>query len=274
MPRLMGALRVLGFFSLIIVLSPVQFVFKRAHPERPFAIPQLFHRLLVKVLGFRVRRHGAPLATGPTFFVSNHASYLDIPVLNSLTPAAFVAKADVRKWPMIGWLAEQQGTVFIERVAARAGAQKNILREHLMAGKSLVLFPEGTSTEGLSVLPFKSSLFSAVEGLKVSVQPISITCTEMDSLPITRALRPYYAWYGDMTLMGHLWNVFKFGRYTLDVVYHPAVPADSFTDRKTLANYCQQQVARGIQQSISGRGFDLPQIVVASAPVLIEAKQS
>ena len=90
-------------------------------------------------------------------------------------------------------------------------------------------------------------------GKPVTIQPISIACTEIDGLPITRAWRPYYAWFGDMTLIGHLWNVFKLGRFTVDVVFHPPTSPQPFADRKVLARYCQQQVAHGIEQCLTGR---------------------
>ena len=87
----------------------------------------------------------------------------------------------------------------------------------------------------------------------LTIQPISILCTELDGLPVTRAWRPFYAWYGDMEFVPHLWNVFKMGRFTIDATFHPAVKRASFADRKALAIYCQQQVGRGIEQCLTGR---------------------
>ena len=255
-----GFMRVVGFFALIIIMSPVHLIHSAFKPEHPFRVPQIFHRLLIRVLGFQVRVHGQMSAEVPTLFVSNHVSYLDIPVLGALIPAAFVAKAEVSSWPLIGTLAKMQNTVFIERRAAKASSHRSHLSERLEKGQSLILFPEGTSSDGMQVLPFKSSLFSVVEKAAaekiVTVQPLSIACTALDGLPMTRAFRPFYAWYGDMTLVGHLWNVFKFGRFTVDVIFHPPIKADAFPNRKILAAYCQQQVARGIEQCLTGRSLD------------------
>ena len=100
----------------------------------------------------------------PTLYVVNHTSYLDIPILGSIIPSAFVSKAEVADWPFFGILAKLQQTVFIERRASRVGEQRNQLRQHLEKGESLILFPEGTSSIGLTALPFKSSFFSTVEG--------------------------------------------------------------------------------------------------------------
>lgn len=280
LPMVAGMLRVVGFFALLAILVPFQIGFRSTKPRDPFRITLLFYRVLLKVLGFRVRVHGALATATPTLYVANHTSYLDIPVLGALIPAAFVAKADVRDWPLIGFLATQQKTVFIERQASRISSQRNHLRERLAAGQSLVLFPEGTSSDGLTVLPFKSSLFSVVEDastdIVITVQPISIACTELDGLPITRALRPFYAWYGDMTLVGHLWNVFKCGHFTIAVTFHAPVTIRDFADRKALAQYCQQQVARGIEQSLTGRylaaGAKKPTLTVPTSRTLIGAK--
>jgi len=273
-PLVAASVRVVGFFSLIALLLPMQLFYNARKLDEPFFVAQLFYRLLLKVLGFRVRVHGVMTASvkrgAPVLFVSNHTSYLDIPVLGALIPAAFVAKAEVRDWPMIGFLSAVQNTVFIERRSSRVSTQRNYLRERLAAGQSLILFPEGTSTDGLTVLPFKSSLFSIVEDekddLAISVQPVSIACTELDGLPITRSWRPFYAWYGDMTLISHLWNVFKFGHFTIDVTFHPPITAQDFPDRKVMALYCQQQVAKGVEQSLAGRGLSISDTPRLSPP--------
>jgi 1-acyl-sn-glycerol-3-phosphate acyltransferase len=252
-----ASVRLAGFFGLVIVLAPAHLIYTAFKPDDPFRIPQFFHRLLVRLLGFHIRVHGIMVSTPPALFVANHSSYLDITVLGKLIPAAFVAKAEVARWPMFGWLARMQGTVFIERRTSRIRDHKDSMRARFEKKQNLILFPEGTSSDGLSVLPFKSGLFGVIEenfcNTPVTVQPVSITCTELDGLPITRAWRPYYAWFGDMTLIGHLWNVFKLGRFTVDVVFHPPLAPHDFADRKALAAACRQQVARGIELCLSGR---------------------
>jgi 1-acyl-sn-glycerol-3-phosphate acyltransferase len=254
---ILATFKLIGFLVLVILLVPVQVVYTLRKKNDPFRLPRLFHRLLIGLLGLRVRVHGTAAESSPVLFVANHSSYLDIPILGSIIPGAFVAKTEVGTWPLFGLLAKLQRTVFVDRRKTRTDDNSDDVRSRLMKGQNLVLFPEGTSSDGLYVLPFKSALFSAVEEKlpehSVAVQPVSITCTELDNLPITRALRPYYAWFGDMTLVGHLWNVFKLGNFTVDVVFHPPVTPEAFADRKALAAYCQQQVAHGIEQSLSGR---------------------
>jgi 1-acyl-sn-glycerol-3-phosphate acyltransferase len=266
-----AVLRVAGFFTLIIFLVPLQLVYPFFKPRDPFRIIRRFHYLLLKLLGFRVRIHGAIAEKGPIFFVANHSSYLDIPVLAALLPVSFVAKAEVATWPLIGFLASLQKTLFIERRKDQINKQRDVIHRHLAQGKNLVLFPEGTSSDGSIVLPFKSALFSIIDenlgDLTLTVQPVSIACTAIHGMPMTRAWRPFYAWYGDMTLVEHLWEVFKFGHYTIDVIFHPPVKSEDFADRKRLTAYCQEQVARGIEQCVTGRDMLETHILKLPAPV-------
>ena len=252
-----GILRIAGFFVLIACFLPVHYTYKIFRPRDSFRLPQIFHRILLRLLGFRVRMHGAISTAKPTLFVANHASYLDIPVLGSLVPGAFVAKSEVANWPLFGFLAKLQRTVFIERRPSQAGEQRDGLRERLAKGEDLLLFPEGTSTNGLSVLPFKSGLFAVAKdgtgGAAITVQPVSVVCTALYGLLLTRDWRPYYAWYGDMTMLKHLWNVFKLGRFTVYVVFHPPLFPQDFADRKQLAAACHTAVARGIELCLAGR---------------------
>lgn len=250
-------LRLLGFFSLIIFLLPVQLLLRKIRPELPFYIAQIFYRQVCRLLGIQVNVHGTMATTPPVMFVVNHTSYLDIIILGSLIPAAFVAKSEVAGWPMIGGLAKLQNTIFIERRSTRIAGQKSHLQNHLADRKSLILFPEGTSSSGQTVLPFKTALFSIVEeplgDIEIAVQPVSLTCTGLNNMPMTRSWRSFYAWYGDMTLVPHLWNVFGLGQFKIDVIFHRPVRPGDFPDRKTLAQYCQQQVAKGVEQSLTGR---------------------
>ena len=254
-----GVAKAAVFLILVVVLTPATLLYKRLAPDQPFKIPRLFHGLLLRLFGIRLQVIGTPSSATPVFFVANHVSYLDILVLGSLLPAAFVAKADVASWPLFGFLAKIQNTLFIERRATRAAAQRTQLQIHLAKRQSLILFPEGTSSDGMNVLPFKSSLFSIVTesapDIAITIQPISLTCTALDGFPLLREQRPLYGWYGDMTLLPHLWNVFKRGRFTVEVIFHPPMAAGEHPDRKILAATCQSLVARGIEQSLRGNAL-------------------
>lgn len=250
----------LTFVVLVVVFTPYQSFVKLTGWGDLYRFPRFFHGLLCRLFGIRVRVTGqiADQAQGPVLFVSNHVSYLDIFVIGSVLRASFVAKAEVSGWPVLGLLSRLQDTVFIERRAVRAGEHREGLREKLEKGTSLIVFPEGTSSDGQRVLPFKSTLFSILEkplsnGSFVRVQPFSLACTEIGGLPIGRAWRPYYGWYGDMTLVKHVWDMFKIGHFTVDLVFHPPVTVEEFGNRKLLSDFCQQLVAKGVEAANNGR---------------------
>lgn len=226
-------------------------------PTAAARLPLLWHRMCCRLIGLEVRRYGRPADVGPTLYVCNHASYLDVPVMGASVRASFVAKSDVASWPVIGALSRLQDTVFIDRRRHSAHVQREALQRHLQAGRSLILFPEGTSGDGNRVLPFKTGLFSAadmlVRGRPVAVQPVTIAYSRLDGWSMGRALRPFFAWYGDMTLVDHLWTCLGFNRPGIDVVFHEAVHLADFASRKALARHCERVVALGLSDALSGR---------------------
>jgi 1-acyl-sn-glycerol-3-phosphate acyltransferase len=199
--------------------------------------------------GLRVRCHGEPHTGRPALYVANHASYLDIVVLGSLLDAAFIAKAEVAAWPLLGRIAKLGRTLFVERRPAASAAQRDAVAARLCAGDRLVLFAEGTSSDGSGVLRFKSSLFAAIQAgdtlADLAVQPITIAYGQGASDPC--APTPY-AWYGDMTLLPHLWRVLGLSGTEVAVQLHPPLAAAAFACRKSLARQAEQIVAAGLVQ--------------------------
>ena len=223
-----------------------------------FRTARFVHHIVCRILRIGIVQIGAPCAGSPVLFVANHTSYLDIPVLGSIVLGSFVAKSEVEHWPVFGPLCKLQRTIFIQRKATQAGTQRDVMRERLEAGQNLMLFAEGTSTDGCHILPFKSSLLSAVErplkdNAPIYVQPVSITAIALECLPMGRTLRPLYAWYGNMTLAGHGWPMLKLGRMTVAVEFHPAVKSTDFKDRKALAAYCSAMAQQGVSRAVTGR---------------------
>jgi 1-acyl-sn-glycerol-3-phosphate acyltransferase len=227
-------------------------------------LPLVYHRQCCRILGIRIERRGRQSRAGQTLYAANHVSYLDISVLGALIQGTFVAKSEVRKWPIFGFLATLQNTIFIERRAVRSAKHRDEMMRRLADGQSLILFPEGTSGDGNHVLMFKSALLSVAEyqpaGEALVVQPVSIAYTKLDGLPLGRHLRPLCAWYGDMDLAPHLWQLAGLGQLTVVVRFHPPVTLAEFGSRKALANHCQSQVARGVAAALTGRRLrsDLP----------------
>jgi lyso-ornithine lipid O-acyltransferase len=161
-------------------------------------------------------------------------------VIGSLTPLSFVAKSEVAGWPVIGWFAKLQRTVFVERSRRTHTASVNeTVGRRLAGGDVIVLFPEGTSSDGNRVLPFRASLVGAARAAlsdaalgRIHLQPLAITYTRRNGLPLTRRNRPEVAWYGDMDLAPHLAGILRGGALDARVTFSAPIPFDATTDRK------------------------------------------
>jgi lyso-ornithine lipid O-acyltransferase len=238
-----------------LLLMPVQAVMLVFNRRLSIQIPVVYHRLCARILGFDVVVRGKMTSARPALFVCNHTSYVDITVLASVIPGSFVAKAEIADWPFFGMLAKLQRTVFIDRRGPRAAEHRDDMIKRLAAGDCLILFPEGTSSDGNRVLPFKSSLFGVAEqaeGRGLVVQPVSVAYTRLDGMPIGRGFRPYCAWYGEMVMMDHMWELVGLGVVTVEVTFHDPVGVEQFGSRKTLAEHCQAVVSTGLAAAIAG----------------------
>ncbi len=198
-------------------------------------------RTAFRVLGLDYQRHGAPM-NHPGAVVANHASWLDIFTLNRDARIYFVSKDEVSGWPGIGWLARATGTVFIRRAARDAAAQRRVFEERLKVGHMLLFFPEGTSTDGLRVLPFKPTLFAAFFAPELRdltwIQPVTVVYTAPDG-----AEPRFYGWWGDMDFGTHLLKTLsarKQGR--VEVTWHTPLKVADFADRKALAKAAEEAV--------------------------------
>ncbi len=258
-------------------LMPVQGLGLALRRSWSLSLPAFYHRWCCRILGFRVRTVGTPTRLRPALFVSNHVSYTDITVLGSLILGSFVAKAEVARWPLFGWLAKLQRTVFVDRRMRSTAAQRDAMTARLAAGDALILFPEGTSSDGNRVLPFKSALFSAAERMQeiapIAVQPVSIAYTRLDGIPIGRLMRPYFAWCGTAELAPHLWSMIGLGTVEVVVEFHPPTFFADCGSRKALAGYCHARTAGGMAAALSGRPQPVPEPPVsASATVAAIAR--
>lgn len=255
----LGIARLLAYALVTLTGIPVQMLLLRLSPGRlAMRFPRLYHRLCCRILGLEVVVKGAPAAGPSVLFIANHSSYLDIPVLGSVLPVSFVAKADVDGWPVFGLLARLQRTVFVDRTARhKAVEQRDSIQGRLQAGDSLVLFPEGTSSDGNRTLPFKTALFAVastrIQDRPLTVQPVSVTATHLDGIPLGYVWRQLYAWYGDMELPPHLWRAVRAGRLRVCVEFHAPLSLDNVGSRKALADSCWKSVAGGVERAVAGR---------------------
>ncbi|MEH7827407.1 lysophospholipid acyltransferase family protein [Gemmobacter denitrificans] len=211
--------------------------------NRPWTphITQFVCRMAVRIMGFGYQVTGQPMAQRGAI-VANHVGWLDIFALNAADRIYFVSKDDVAGWPMIGILARATGTMFIERKATEAKAHQAMMEERLRAGHRLLFFPEGTSTDAIRVLPFKTPLFQAFfsHGLDrvLHVQPV----TAVYHAPPGADPR-FYGWWADMSFASHLLRVLATPRQgRIEVIFHPPVPVDAFANRKELAAYCERVI--------------------------------
>lgn len=243
------------------VLVPVELAMQRVSRKNRPRLPWLFHRALTRSLGIHVVVHGRRARGGGVLFVANHVSWADIPVLGSQILAAFVAKSEVAGWGPVGWLSTLARTVYIERERRQAtGDARNAIALRLAAGENVILFPEGTNGDGIGVLPFKSSLFAAIEGSMADgsravdflIQPVTLAYTRLNGMPITRERLPDIAWIGDTALMPHLLAFMSLGKVRAELTFHPTVRLRDFADRKELARHCHAVVAEGYRQSMRG----------------------
>lgn len=235
------------FFALYLGLKGADRLAARL-PARPRELAPLvimaWARVALVLLGLRFRRVGAPMRH-PGALVANHASWIDIVTLQRAAAVFFVSKAEVAAWPGIGLIGRAIGTVFIERRAAEAKRQNAVIGDRLRRGDRLCLFPEGTSTDGRRVLPFKSSLFEAffepdTRGL-AWIQPVSIAYHPRAGLPPA-----FYGWWGDMDFGAHLIAVLARSRGgVVAATFHPPLCVADFADRKALAARAGAVVADG-----------------------------
>jgi 1-acyl-sn-glycerol-3-phosphate acyltransferase len=219
-----------------------------------------YYRVLAKLLRLRVHVTGEPVRGRPVLFVSNHVSWLDIVAIGAVAPVCFVAKSEVRKWPLVGITAAMQRTVFVDRSrrhkTAEAVAQ---IAARLRRGTPVVLFAEGTSSDGNRVLPFRSALLGAVEAASahaaepLTLQPMAIAYTHRQGLPMGRRHRPLAAWYGDMDFMPHIRRLI--GEAVLDVAvrYGEPVDADGTLSRKQLTQTLERATRRMMAETLRGR---------------------
>jgi lyso-ornithine lipid O-acyltransferase len=248
--------------ALTLPLMPVQALALALGSKLARRLPQTYHKMCCRLFGLRVVTRGRISPTRPTLFVANHQSYFDICVLAATVETSFVAKSEVGQWPLFGSLARLQRTVFVTRKAAGVASERDEISARLNEGGNLVLFAEGTSGDGTRLLPFKSALFSVaerqVDGQPLTVQPVSVAYTRLDGMPIGRQWRPFFAWYGDMELMSHLFTAVGLGQITVEVAFYPPVSIATFGSRKALADHCRKTIAAGLSAAKSGRPLALP----------------
>ncbi|MGY6645944.1 MAG: lysophospholipid acyltransferase family protein [Salinarimonas sp.] len=265
-------LLVLVFFA----LWPFHIISLRRHGRLARRLPILFHRFACAMIGLTIRESGTRPRDVPALILSNHSSWIDIVALSALAPVSFVAKSEIAGWPVFGTLARLQRSIFVDRNNRRAtGEIAQTMARRLGRGEWIVLFAEGTTSDGNRVLPFKAPLVRAARmaldpgrgeaqgeaqgegesGLlpTLVLQPLAITYTRRNGLPLTRRERPELCWYGTMDLVPHLADILAGG--PIDVVIHWGTPLsfDAASDRKALTRQAWREVREAVSRANRGR---------------------
>lgn len=234
--------RVLAIALPLFALLPLHLIWYSLRLPSPWAM--LFMRIVARVLGAKVKIHGLPLRKD-VFFVANHLSWHDIPILAGITGTAFVAQDGVRDWPLIGWLAKINRTIFISRSEKQNIAQQVAeLRDAVAENWSVTLFPEGTTSDGRGLLPFKQSLFAtlAPPPKPMMVQPVLIDFGKVG---------PDIAWLGEETGWESAWRAFtRPGSYDVDVHFLEYFDPCELADRKAVCAVARSRLAAALSSTL------------------------
>ena len=246
-------LRLIIYLLLTLALLPFQFIIVFFIKNYAYIIPYFYHKICLRIFGIKIKTFGKVSINSPILLISNHASYLDIIILGSLFKTSFIAKKEISKWPLLGILAKLQNTIFIDRRVSSLKNQENKIIKHLNEKKNLVIFPEGTSSDGNRVLPFKSSLFNIFEknlNSKILVQTITIVYKKINGIPMNRIERKNITWHSNMDLIPNIFNVLKKLSIEVEVIFNDEFLPSKEYDRKKLALHCWEKINYNLINSL------------------------
>jgi lyso-ornithine lipid O-acyltransferase len=266
-------LKFLAQAALFFLMFPVQLLAIRHEWRIAGWLPVIFHRLFLRMFKVRILVRGTPPGREPTLVLANHTSWLDITVLGSLGPLSFVAKSEVAGWPVVGLFARCQRSVFIERARrSHTGKVNAVIARRLARGDAMVLFAEGTTSDGNRVLPFRPALVGAARAAlahpavdRIWLQPLAITYVRRNGVPITRRERPEVAWYGDMDLVPHLVSFLKQAPLDAVVAWGEPIAFGAGTDRKEATAQAERAVRAALHRVRLGPGADATEFKVPSS---------
>lgn len=253
----LGIFRIVSIVLVSLPLLAAQALMVKFAKRRWWPLAGLWHRTICRILGVEIRMKGKVAHNGPVLYASNHISWLDIIVLGGrLENASFIAKSEMASWGFIGTMCSLHKTIFVNRMRRTdTKNQADRLTSRVKQGHSLILFPEGTSTDGISVVKFKSSLFSVAERAdeasdhKLLIQPVTLAFTEMNGVPLVRSQRPLVAWLGDVELFEHLRQFLGLAKTVATIEFHEPTTLSEVGSRKELARYCEAKVRAGLERA-------------------------
>ena len=209
-------------------------------------LAQFFQVVTAMIFGLRISVRGNIDPARPLMLISNHTTYLDVFVLGKLVPLSFMPKKEVRSWPVIGFFCVLSDCIFVERRPSEMTAATEEVRKRLANGKVVCLFPEGTTSDGYTMKPFKSGFLSLAETLQLPVQPASIVYTHIGREPMSPARSEEVAWVGDATFFGHFWHVLTLPYLRIQVELLPARDIAAYGNRKALTQACEVEIKQHV----------------------------
>jgi 1-acyl-sn-glycerol-3-phosphate acyltransferase len=225
-----------------------------------------YWRGVAAILGLKLTIHGVLTKSRPAIFIANHCSWIDIVALGSILPGCFVAKAEIASWPLISWIARLGRTVFVSRSKKTLEQERESLQARLAAGDNIILFPEGTTSDGTRILPFQSSFLAIAEApAKPVIQLVTIVYDGLDGLPVRRRDRPVISWYGDMDMASHYPGIGRHRSLHATVVIDPEIPAGTYANRKALSAALETRLAAAAAALRQGRAV-APLVAAAFDP--------
>jgi 1-acyl-sn-glycerol-3-phosphate acyltransferase len=240
--RIRAVRRLVTLLLWTLIAIPVQALLTVLPGRGHVGFARIYHRTLCALMGLRIQLVGEAAAGKPVLFVSNHSSWLDVLVLGATLEASFVGKSDIEGWPLINIVARLGRTVFVSRRRTGTKGEADAIRARLAAGDSLILFPEGTTSDGGRVLPFRSAFLSVADAAR-QVQPVSVVYDRLGGLPACRRDRPLFAWYGDTDIFTHFWRLARRSNGRATIILHAPLDPAHYPDRKALAASCAAVVA-------------------------------
>jgi 1-acyl-sn-glycerol-3-phosphate acyltransferase len=226
---------------------------------------RLWARACLRVLGLKIRVHGlsGDLRSNHYLLVSNHQSYMDIVIIASVIPTLFVAKTEVSRWPLFGWLSKLGGTIFVDRKDARSGVSCAYqVSRALRDGVNVQVFPEASTSDGSTVLPFNGLFFASAIRSRTAALPLTIEFLSVNGKPMDREALDTVCWYGEMEFAHHFWNLLNIESAEIALMINEPIEAARARGARVLAQEAHERVFR----SFANTGA----VVAASAEVPVE----
>jgi 1-acyl-sn-glycerol-3-phosphate acyltransferase len=246
LPR--AIVRVALMLAWLAFMFPIELVFWLLRWQRPRArIAQCFFAGMLRILGIRVTTLGKASKLRPLMIVSNHASYLDVFIIGAQLPLSFTPKREIRRWPVIGFLCVLADCIFVERRPAHMEEAREEMGHRIREGRVLCLFPEGTTSDGKTLKPFKSGFLSLAQDFALPVQPASLAYTHIGAAPVRDDQRELVAWVGEeTTFFGHFAKLLMMPGIRASLQWHTPLNLADFDDRKALTKASQEVVQAGV----------------------------